>query len=507
MNLKPNFLDKAVAVFSPTVALRRMVDREKMKMFIYEGARNNRSRQGPQLLQGSESSRNQFDRIQLMKNARELAENTGFVKSILLKMTTYVCGDIRYQAKTGNTKIDSQYEDYFESWSRNCDLTGRHTFRELVQLAMMSTIRDGDMGFKIRRINDQFKLQSIEADRIGGPFAVMATSNYYSGITLDDDGVPLSYRIYERTPNNTYPKFQEVPAVEFVHFFDPFRLDQYRGVTAFHASITTIRDIHEILEFEKMAVKWGSSKAGIITSQTGADDSNVNFDTTQQDAVGNTMQVESMEPGAVTRLASGEDMKLFENNRPSTTFAGFLETLYREIALSLNLPYGFVYDLSNLAGPAARLESAQAQRCFHRWQMLLKDKLLDRVKNLILLNGISNGEIPKIKSWMNGKWLFPAHPTIDVGRESAANLNENRQGLKSAAKIFGEQGEDVEDELRQIAKEARLKLDLAKEYDVPVTMISLPTSNVPADVLTLDSSQPPEQQNATSSTVKKRKAK
>ena len=103
---------------------------------------------------------------------------------------------------------------------------------------------------------------------------------------------------------------------------------------------------------------------------------------------------------------------------------------------------------------------------------------------MLTADQIEKGNLPRTEGWWRGAWVFPAHPTIDVGRESAANLNENRQGLKTAADIYAEQGKDFSEEFRQIAAEARLKLDLAEEFDVPVTMISLPTSNVPVEVLT-----------------------
>jgi lambda family phage portal protein len=488
--LKRTFIDRAIAYVSPEAGVRRAIARAKHE-FIYEGARNSRARNGPPVIQTSESSRLQYDRVQLMKQARELAENCGFVKSILLKMVDYVCGSIRYQARTDDEKIDRQYEEYFKSWTKECDITGRHSFTELIHLALISTLRDGDMGFIWRYRSGSIKLQSIEADRIGGPYKVTVTPTYMGGITINADGVPLSYRVYDRTPQNVYGDFKDIPAANFFHLFDPMRLDQYRGITALHAAITNIRDIHEIMEYEKMAVKWASAVAGLITNNTGADDSGTVFDTTATDSNNNPLNIESIEGGRIERLAKGEDFKAFGYDRPSQAFQGLIQTLYREIALSMNIPFGFAYDLSLLNGPGARLESAQAQRSFSRWQHLLEFKLLNPIKNLVILNGIAREEIPNHKLWSKGKWMFPAHPTIDVGRESVANLNENRQGLRSAADIFAEEGKDVNDEYEQIAKEARRRLDLAKKYDVPVTMISLPTSNVPADVVTQTENDPP----------------
>lgn len=473
-----NIFDKIVASISPEAGVRRLVARQKLTYFQYEGAQNTRARGNPPILQATESQRNQYDRIKLMRNAQDLEDNVGFVKSILLKMSTYVCGELRYQARTGDPKIDEQYEDYLENWFKICDITGRHTFRELVRLALISTIRDGDMGFIIVRQDGQpLRVQCVEADRIGEALSPQMLPNYFGGITVDQNGRPLSYRVFQRTETGSYINPKEIPADSFVHVFDPKRLDQYRGITAFHAAINTLRDIKEILENEKMGVKWATSQAGVITSATGGDESGYDFDETGTDPNGNAIRTQTTENGALTILSPGEDFKAFSYDRPSPSFQGFLKTLYREVALSLDLPYGFVYDMSELGGPTARLESAQAQRTFRRWETILEDKAIDRLKNLALADGIQRGEIPATKAWMKGKWMFPAHPTIDVGRESKANLDENRQGAKSLADIYSEQGKDSEEELRQIAKEQKLIKDLAVEFGITPQDISLKTPN------------------------------
>jgi lambda family phage portal protein len=475
--IKPNLFDRIVTSVSPDRGLKRLIARQKIAAFDYDGARNTRARGNPPPLQASESSRNQMDRINLMKSARNLANNVGFVKSIVLKLCTYVCGTLRYQSRTGDRGADKIIEAYLEGRFENCDITGRHNLTGMAQLTLSSTFLDGDMGFIYVSQPGGVKLQAIEADRIGGIYDSMVKDDYFGGIKINSVGMPVSYRVFERSVNGQYQNPRDIPAAAFLHFFDPFRFDQYRGITAFHACANTLLDIYEILDFEKQAVKWASSMAGVVTNETGSDQSGYSFDETSSDANRNPLRLQSVEAATVQYLAKGEDIKTFMSDRPSVTFQGFIQALYREVALSLNLPYGFVYDLSNLSGPTARLESAQAQRAFHRWQQLLEDKMLNKIKNRFLSEGLAAGEIPNIKTWNQGKWMFPAHPTIDVGRESQANLAENKQGLKTAADIYAEQGKDWEEEQEQLATEAANLMRLAKEKDVPIDMIQMLTPN------------------------------
>ena len=78
-----------------------------------------------------------------------------------------------------------------------------------------------------------------------------------------------------------------------------------------------------------------------------------------------------------------------------------------------------------------------------------------------------------------GEWRFPAKLSIDVGRESAANLNENRQGAKSLAEIASEEGTDAFSRLEQIAIEAGFIKELSTKYGVPETSIRLVTGSLP----------------------------
>jgi hypothetical protein len=79
-----------------------------------------------------------------------------------------------------------------------------------------------------------------------------------------------------------------------------------------------------------------------------------------------------------------------------------------------------------------------------------------------------------------GEWRFPAKLSIDVGRESAANMNENRQGAKSLQEIAAEEGTDAFARLEQIAIEAGFVKELAEKYGVPETAIRLTTQSLPS---------------------------
>lgn len=465
-------IERVVAFASPRAAIRRQYERKIFELG-YDAANPGRARaiKASGLFNAaSENLQNNRDRVKMMWEVRDLVQNYSFVKSILLKESMYVVGKIAYQANTGNPMIDSAIEDYWNSWCENCDITGRHVFRQLIQLLHIAMRRDGDGGFILVAQGPELKLQFVEGDRIGNPNqAGTAEQNYFGGIKVNELGQIVYYRIFTRNIHGQYSDPTEVPPDSFVHYFDPLRSDQYRGITAFDTSIPHARDLYDLLQMEKMAVKWASSQTGIITKQ---DPSMPDWKTGDATSSRGT-PVEAIEAGKLHRLLPGESVTSFPApNRPSATFNGFITTLVREMANGLNLPYSFVWDISILGGATARLETAQTQRAFQRSQNLLIEQVLNKIKNAVLTRAIAFKLLPPIPTYKLGKWQFPAHITADVGYQTQADLQLLSSGLKTRSDIYGEMGLDFEDQSRILAREIQFYQRLAGETGVPIELLT-----------------------------------
>lgn len=469
-------IERVVAFASPRAAVQRQYER-KVFEFGYDAANPGRARQakGSGLFNAaSENLQNNRDRVKMMWEVRDLVQNYSFVKSILLKEAMYVCGKIQYQSNTGDPQVDTVIEDYWQNWCENCDITGRHVFRQLIQLMHVGMRRDGDSGFILVAQGPDLKLQCVESDRIGNPNqAGTAEQNYFGGIKVNELGQIVYYRIFTRNIHGQYSDPTEVPPDSFVHYFDPLRSDQYRGVTAFDTCIPHARDLYELLQMEKLAVKWQSAQTGVITKQ---DPTLPDWKQGGPTTAKNT-PIETVEAGKLHRLLPGESVTPFPgSNRPSATFQGFVSTLVREMANGLNLPYSFVWDLSVLGGATARLETAQTQRAFARHQNLLTEQVLNRIKNAVLTRAMAFKIIPPIQTYKLGKWQFPAHITADVGYQTQADLSMLSAGLKTRSDIYGEMGLDFEDQSRILAREIQFYQRLAGETGVPIELL---TQNLP----------------------------
>jgi len=471
-----NLIDKAVAFLNPQGAVNRMIARQKLVNFSYDAVKYTRERKGPSSLSGAEDYRSNYDRVELMKRARDLAENVGLVRSILMKFASHTAANISYQARTENPEVNTEVEMYWAEWFDKCDLTTRHTGSTLMQVAMMSMLRDGDFLFCLVRDKDgNLKIQGIEADRLGDPFKVYTSLDLIGGIHIDrDTGAPSAYDIYNRSIGDFYTYQTTIPSSQAFHLFDPLRIDQYRGISAFHTAINDATDIYDIINFEKMAAKNASSQAGIV-KRNNNNASDLSSLTNDEDLNGNTIKLEAIESGKISYLEPGEDIVFPDGpSRPSGAFAEFHKILLRNICLGLGIPYSFAVDPSAMSGPTARLEMQQAGRTFRRYQKLLDDKVLRPIKNIVIADGVARGLIENNvgSRTTRGIFNFGANVSIDLGRESASAISEFKTGLRTAADIYAERGQDFESAMRQRAIEAKLVKDLAGEYEVSADTIS-----------------------------------
>jgi capsid protein len=487
------WIDRALENIAPTWALRRLEARVQKSLFEYNAARTNRLYSPKQYSQPSESSQNQRDRIVMMYEARDLVENFPEAREISRKFGLYLTPH-EYSPTTGDRAYNQIVSDFFHQWCKTCDVTNRHSFKKLVQLAAEERPIDGDCGFVIRRSGEGLKLQLVPAMRIGNPNeSAVASDNYFQGIITNDFGQPVAYRVFRVTRDGVYFGAEDIPAQQFCHYFDPFRVDQYRGVTDLHSAIQTARMLHEILQAEKAGVRFSSQQAALIFNDRGTANPRNLFQPNPSMSLPNGQQQknELTEVGMIRYFQNSDRVEVMPS-RPSQAFTGFVQHLMHEIALGVGVPEGVLFGTQDYKGPSVRAEFAAADRVFTKHQGVLTDKVLDPIKDAVILDAIARGEIAPppllsgetmvqaLRRATKGEWRFPAKLSIDVGRESAANMNENRQGAKSLQEIAAEEGTDAFSRLEQIAIEANFVKELAEKYGVPETAIRLTTSSLPS---------------------------
>ena len=499
---QPSRLDRAISFVAPTLGLRRLEAGFRAHHFSYDAANPGRLRgaSGGQGRHGaSESPRAQRDAVQLMWIARRERKDNPIMGGIVHRLAMYACSKIAYKANTGDERKDQIYNDYFHDWCggddlpdeasvRGCDVTGRFRLRKYIETGFKHAVTDGDFGTALVRDMDlghhdlggKLRLQAVEADRLGNPQEAQGNNpRYIRGISINERGRPTSYRVYERTPHGQYTAPEEVLPENFLHLTDLEYTDQYRPVSWLQLALPTSQDLREWIESEKAAAKWAATFTAFLTGKAGRH--NVGANAWDGQTASGTPTQDAM-IGKIVNLMEGEGVEFAPGSqRPSGAFIAGVQTFMRFIALALDLPYGFVWDMGLLGGVSQRIEVMQAQRRLQYFQDLLVITQLEHIKNAVISDGITLGEIPPafrdrgdrllMPSHTRGDWQFGPWLTGDVGHQTNADMLMVQYGMKAEEDITAEYlGKEHRDVVRARCANINTRRRLAAETQVPLEL-------------------------------------
>jgi capsid protein len=475
--------DRVVSYFKgPVEKLVRMKAREIEHQFSfgYNDVPERRTPSGGLYSQAAaETWRSNRDRLKAMWDARDLCKYE-FIGGMMSRIVLYVCGKFHSRSLTGEEQIDQAYDDYWKGWcgdqpnedgTLRCDITGRHRFGKLVQMGFLGFLIDGDCGYI--EVDPQFSptgeftIQPVEADRIGSPLDQQTQENYIGGFSLDPiTGRLITARVYRRTRTNQYLDPQEVPFSAFIHLHDADKFDEYRGRTKLLRLLNDARDIREWIEAEKMAGKTQSQWAAMIGLRDPWSKEGAAAWTGKTEAGTPTQEAQW---GKILRMAEGEVFNMLAPpSRPSGAFLEFVQIIIRKMAVSMDLPYGFLWDLATLGGVTARIEVQQALRRIEYWQELLKIKVLNRVRQKVIAQGIALQLLPPHPLWQKVEWHFGNSIQTDVGYDMDADIAATQHGIAKISDITAKYGKSPREVFVSNAQTANEAIQVGSEFGVPV---------------------------------------
>ena len=425
-------------------------------------------------------------RTELVRRSRYLHKNSGFVRELVGSMAIYSTGDgIKPQAQTSDAEWNRQAEEYFALWTARCEVTGRFSFEECQSIICRAVDVDGEYFVHKTRGRDGLPaLQLIESHRVGDGGGSNATVD---GIGLDAYGAPLFYRLIEDAG-----MVRDLPAESVLHVFEPESVTSVRQAPTLQHSINHILDEMELLALEKHAVKDNADIARILKTERGELDENGDFKLPADVPPGEPSDIGALQKivgGKLIALKPNESIDSFESRRPSPTFTGFLEHLHRSAAMGV-LPFEFASDTSKINGAGVRLVVAKADRRFSYRQLTLIQRLIKPVWAYVIGDAIARGELPNMANWQRIICTNPRRITVDAGRESQQNRRDVEAGLKTLSEHFAELGSDFTDEIERRGRDARLIMDTAKKYNVPVDFLWRPEGVASPTALPAGAAQP-----------------
>jgi capsid protein len=463
-----------------TVAAQRA---ERMR--LYAGANPDGNRPTPNVLNTPEDFKQAYERIVLIRAARQLEEDFPFIDGILGDFETFVVGDLTYLPNTGNTDADKQIRDYLEAQFADPDISQRLDLATIARVAMRTKKRDGECGFKIIDVGDTLKLAYFSADRIGNPLvgANIGPSNYNGMIVDETTGAVVYYDLYKRLPKlNAYVFQERIPANWFIHFYDPFRFEQYHGVTVFKNAIEHAFDIDQIIEFTKLNIKYRSAQLPFVQNEQGRP-RGVGYDSQPPSQTGEpkpmTFAIDGVQQ---TFMKLGEQVVEFPHDFPNQQFLPVVTELKRDIALGAKLPFEFVYR-SETGGVVQRFYVSKAERTFDEEKRQLKRVLLNPFKNRLIQKGINTGflnldgfgNLSDSQERFRGTWHLGRTISVDYGRETDADIKLIDAGLMSPDEHAADNARNMPDIRAAIKMNATAIIkdaqDVSKETGVPIEIV------------------------------------
>lgn len=423
----------------------------------------------------AETYKGRRDRVGLMWDARDLERNGELVKGILDRTVRYTLGALNYEPNSGSPKWDEACSRFInEEWAYEADVSGLGLLK-FTRLMLRGFLRDGDSG-AIEHLwatgaAPRYQLQLIEADRIGNPTVETPSEEIISGIHIDERGRRKAYDIFKGNSYGVYKFEKTIPARDFIHLLDPMRYGEYRGRSWLAPARKHLRDLKELVEYDKAAAKYAESFAAFIVRNNPGHPAGSAFSKagTESNYKEGFREIKSS-IGTVQEVTGGDGEMVFPpgTNRPGPAFLNLFTVLMRSAAVDLGLPYGFIWDISELGGVNSRIEAQQAQRAFQYWQDLLEHTFLRRVVRKAIMVGVASGRLKPHKNQFYGNWLFGPWITADIGHENEADMRMMAAGLMSEIEFARKRNRNYADIVRERGKALQIRESVAAEIKRPI---------------------------------------
>lgn len=433
----------------------------------------------------------------LRARSRQLARDNDYVKKFIALVATNVVGPngIGLQARIydaggapdapGNKAVERAWA----KWCARgvCDVTGRHSMRDLEHLLIKAVARDGEYLVRIIRgtaAGNPFglALQVLDIDRLDTRLNRPAQDGQTAirmGVELNAYGRPIAYWLTNRHPGEIYAAageqgatHQVVPAADIIHGFISDRPEQVRGVPWAHASMLRLNNLAGYEEAAVVAARVGASKMGFFEKKDGAPEV---LDTIADDEDSSGQLMTDADPGTFGELPAGVTFQPFNPDYPSAMFPDFVKAHLRGIASGLGVAYhSLANDLEGVSFSSIRSGTLEERDEWMVVQGWFIEAFHERLYPEWLRHALAFGQVV----FDSGKSApvslfdkFSAHvfkgrrwQWVDPLRDVQASIEAIDANLKSPQDVANEMGEDYEDVLVAIkaAQEMEARLGITR---------------------------------------------
>lgn len=447
-------LDRALAVFAPSWALRRARARVALDTFTrhYEGASMARRTSKWRAPGTGPNTTNAPALHSLRDRMRDLVRNNPWAQSAVDIVRTNVVGSgIIPTPIEGTGAAIANAKALWKDWGETpaCDADGLSDIYGLQGLVMETVAKSGECLVRRRRrrptdsLPIPLQLQVLEPDFLDDTRDRLIGNNgdrIVGGVQFDALGRRAGYWLYDEHPGEAYQfgtklSSRFVAASEILHVFWKDRPGQVRGVPFGASAIIRMRELDELedaaLVREKIAACFAAFEQDLEpTEDNGAVDT----------AKGEDEQ--TIEPGTIRKLGAGKTVVF---GRPPVT--NDLQPLQRSQLRAIAKGWGITFeqltgDFSQVNYSSGRMGFIESSRIVEdrRWRMFIPMNLGGRRWGTWSWFADA-GELAGYSTLDLGtRWTAPRREMIDPVKETIAARTAIRAGLKSLSEQLREFG-------------------------------------------------------------------
>lgn len=456
-----NFLDNAIAWFSPRTGAERLYYRSLLApgKRAYDAAKRDRNTDG-WVTTGSSANAEIYPALSTIRQrSRDLVRNNPFAASAVRKITTNIVGTgIKPRPAAADKGNKDDLAANWAAFVAASDPEGLTSFYGQVALALDCVIQSGEA--LIRWNEAPSKARSpIQCEVLEPDFLDMLKTEQLpngaviiQGVEYDRSGHRVAYWLFDRHPGEmslirTSSLISKRYSADTIsHVFDRRRPGQVRGVPWFAPVAIPMRDVDDYEFAARLTKKIAACYSVFIQRDLSFD--TVPLGVTELERVGDTTTgriLEKVAPGTINYLRPGETPTIASPPQDAG-YAEYMIMQLHAIAAGLGIPYHVLTgDLRQANYSSLREGKLDFWSLIDVWQQFMVIPQLcsvawDRVH-------AANARRGGPAQWAPALWQVPKRPWVDPKAESEAEDLEFQNGTKTWVQALHERGLDEEEQL------------------------------------------------------------
>ncbi len=406
-------------------------------------------------LSADEEARPEVRKILRQRSRYEVANNS-YAKGLVQMLANDTIGTgPRLQVLSESETFNNDVEQEFYRWAEAVKLPQK------LRMMRISRCQDGEAFAVIAtnpKVRHQVKMDImlIEADRVSGELRWVEDDTSVDGITYDQWGNPVDYRILKYHPGDvkfaTAEEAIHVPAEYMLHIFRADRPELHRGVPELSAALPLFAQLRRYNLAVLSAAEAAADFAAILYTDAPPDGEAASVP---------PMDALELERNMMLTVPAGWKMAQLDAKQPTANHGEFVKIILSEIARCAVSTYGTVAgDFSGHNYASGRLDNQLYHKSILVDRSFWETEVLNHIFDMWYQEYFFTDGVFAERRTPRHTWFWDGFVHVDPTKEATAQQIRLENNTTTLAAECAKDGRDYMSVLRQRAKEIKLMHEL-----------------------------------------------